>query len=354
MRAIGGAGHEITLASRHRSYDGDGNVRRQQQLKAEGEREAMGMLEAYAKEAAMPPELWFTYHLYYKAPDWIGPVVADELGIPYVVAEASVAPKRAGGAWDMGHRGVLRSLHAARLVIGFNANDEACVSPHLSSGADYVHVAPFIDCEPYQAAARERPTYRAMTAGQYGLPFDEPWLLTVAMMRPGDKTASYRLLADSLARIADRPWRLLVVGDGDSRSEIADAFVPVADRVTWLGAQAQDSLPGIYAAADLYVWPGVNEAFGMAFLEAQASGLPVIACDEGGVHGVVAAPQGGTLVEKRDVGAFSDAVAALLGEPATRSEMGRCAQSSIVRDHGLFPAAKTIDRLLNGLRAPCA
>ena len=42
------------------------------------------------------PDLWFTYHLYYKAPDLVGPLVAGALGIPYAVAEASVAHKRAG------------------------------------------------------------------------------------------------------------------------------------------------------------------------------------------------------------------------------------------------------------------
>ena len=41
-------------------------------------------------------------------------------------------------------------------------------------------------------------------------------LLAVAMMRGGDKLASYRLLAEALARCADRPWRLDIAGDGDA------------------------------------------------------------------------------------------------------------------------------------------
>jgi len=50
---------------------------------------------------AEQPALWFTYHLYHKAPDHIGPVVARQLGIPYVLAEASYAAKQARGpsAW---------------------------------------------------------------------------------------------------------------------------------------------------------------------------------------------------------------------------------------------------------------
>ena len=59
-------------------------------------------------------ELWFTYHLYYKAPDWLGPAVSRALGIPYVVAEASHAAKREGGAWDVGHRAVAEALRRRR------------------------------------------------------------------------------------------------------------------------------------------------------------------------------------------------------------------------------------------------
>ena len=54
-------------------------------------------LRRCAAAPAAAPELWFTYHLYHKAPDWLGPRIAGALGIPYVVAEASFAPKQAGG-----------------------------------------------------------------------------------------------------------------------------------------------------------------------------------------------------------------------------------------------------------------
>ena len=59
------------------------------------------------------PRLWFTYHVYYKAPDWIGPRVARGLGIPYVVAEGSRAAKRAQGPWALGHAGAEAALDRA-------------------------------------------------------------------------------------------------------------------------------------------------------------------------------------------------------------------------------------------------
>ena len=40
-------------------------------------------------------DLWFTYHCYYRKPDWLGPLVTRTLAVPYVIAEASHAPRRA-------------------------------------------------------------------------------------------------------------------------------------------------------------------------------------------------------------------------------------------------------------------
>src|SRR6185503_3774124 len=86
--------------------------------------------QALCRPTAAQPQLWFTYHLYHKAPDWIGPRVADAVGIPYVVAEASFAPKRqANGPWRTGHAAVESALRRADAVIALNSADVACVAP---------------------------------------------------------------------------------------------------------------------------------------------------------------------------------------------------------------------------------
>jgi glycosyltransferase involved in cell wall biosynthesis len=76
-------------------------------------------------------------------------------------------------------------------------------------------------------------------------------------------------------------------------------LAPFGDRVRSLGALPGGRLPALYAACDLYVWPAVREAYGMAMLEAQALGLPVLAGDEGGVADVVADGVTGRLVPRR-------------------------------------------------------
>src|SRR5258705_5027633 len=98
MAALGRANHRIELASRFRSRDGAGDPARQQALADLGEHLARRLVRQYqARAAAERPELWFTYHLYYKAPDWLGPAGSAAPDIPHVVAEVSHAGQPAGG-----------------------------------------------------------------------------------------------------------------------------------------------------------------------------------------------------------------------------------------------------------------
>src|SRR6266850_5487262 len=80
MDALAHAGHRVQVASTFRSYDGDGDAPRQRALSAQGAALAEQMAADWrASPADERPELWFTYHLYYKAPDWLGPAVSQAL-----------------------------------------------------------------------------------------------------------------------------------------------------------------------------------------------------------------------------------------------------------------------------------
>lgn len=342
VRAMRHAGHDVELAARLRSRDGDGDPQHQARLAALGERIAARYARAVRSGRRPRPDLWFTYHLYYKAPDWIGPAVADALAIPYAVAEASVAHKRAGGPWDFGHRGTLAALARADLVVGLNSHDAAIARPTLGPAGRYEQLRPFLEPPP----ERSRAAARSAIAAVHGLPDGEPWLLAVGMMRPGAKTASYRLLARALTGLPDRPWRLIVAGDGPTRAEIEVAMTPLGDRVAMVGAVDPDRLADLYAAADLTVWPAIQEAYGMALLEAQAAGLPVLAGAAGGVPDIVRDGSTGVLVPEGDTAAFANALAKLLDDPARLAAMGPAARRTVLAEHGLDGAAAKLDAWL--------
>jgi glycosyltransferase involved in cell wall biosynthesis len=323
--------------SRLRSYDGQGDPVRQARVARIGSGVARRLLQGWRRDPAAAPDLWFTYHLYYKAPDWLGPAVSTALGIPYVVAEASSAPKRASGAWGIGQRGVEKALHQADAVLGLNPADRGCVVPLLRDPGCWVAFPPFLDARRYTAAPRTGPRSSS------------PRLIAVAMMRRGDKLASYRLLAAALAMLTDLDWSLDIAGDGEARGEVIAALAPFGSRVRWHGALDESAVPPALAASDLFVWPAVNEAFGMALLEAQASGLPAVAGASGGVCGIVADRETGLLVPPGDPVAFAAALRRLIGDPDERAAMGATARARVRRVHDLPAAAARLRAILAGL-----
>src|SRR5882724_6743117 len=179
IAALERGGHAVTLAAHFRSYD-SGDARRQARLREEGRKIAHRYLRKIER-GAQPPELWFTYHLYHKAPDWLGPLVSERLGIPYVVAEASYAPKQAGGPWDLGHRAVEEAIRRAALVLQPNPADAECVLPLLDAPERMVLLRPFIDTAPFRAP--DRGESRAAIGAMLGLDEAALWLAAVGMMR---------------------------------------------------------------------------------------------------------------------------------------------------------------------------
>lgn len=344
IRALETAGHEVRLASRLRSWDGAGAPDRQARLARLGGRLAERLLRRYlANGAAERPAAWLTYHLYYKAPDWIGPAVARGLAIPYLAVEASLAPKRAGGPWDLGHRATLAALDQAAAIVALNPADEGCL-PH---NGRLQRLAPFLDAGPGRAAAEGRAAHRRRLAERQGLDISVPWLVAVAMMRPGDKLASYRLLAEALGGLNDLPWHLLIVGAGPACEEVRQAFRDAEEaRVRFLGTVAEADLPGLMAACDLFAWPAVNEAYGMALLEAQAAGLPAVAGGYGGVPAILSDGETGLVTAPGDAAAFRDGLRRLLRDPPRRAAMARAALAKAAAAHDLEAAAVRLDDIL--------
>ncbi len=346
MDALAGAGHEVFLASRFRSFDKSGNPQRQAKIKHIGEKLGRRLLKRFhAAKSTERPDIWFTYHLYHKAPDWIGPIVAAGLGIPYVVAEVSYAPKQENGPWAGGHRAVGNILKKTDLVIALNRADIAGIRPCLEPGAGLEYLAPFLDVSLWRCRARKKAVME-----RYGIIAGTPLLLSVAMMREGDKAASYELLAGALMKISHKKWHLLVAGDGAAKTRIHKTFAPLAARVSWLGECGPEHLAELYGAVDFFVWPAIGEAFGMSFLEAQAAGLPVIGAKYGGVADIVDDGVTGLLAKYDDVDDFALAICSLLDDPVRAKNMGLAAAGMVLAKHDLSAAAKQLGKMLEGLR----
>ena len=132
---------------------------------------------------------------------------------------------------------------------------------------------------------------------------------------------------------SDRPWRLVIAGDGGRSPETfaqleADiARLGLADRVTLRGAVAAEQLASLYASSDLFVLPSRFEGYGMAYAEAIAHGLPVVGTTAGAIPETVPA-DAGVLVAPDDVEALAAALRRLIGDPRERERLAAGARAA--------------------------
>lgn len=310
---IAAGGAEVNLISQLKVFDKTGDEALQAVLREKAAHEVKRLI------AEMPPmDLWVTYHNYYKAPDLIGPTVARARGIPYVQIESTRAARRLQGPWA----GFAKSAHDAaddaRAIFYLTANDLITLERDRFRDQALVWLPPFLPVETLPAVST--------LSGA---------ILSVGMMRPGDKLASYQIIAETLAELTG-DWQLQIAGDGPARPAVEDLMAPFGERVIFLGQLSRAGLADVYQHAGLFFWPGVNEAFGMVYLEAQSHGLPVVAQDRPGMRDVLApgcypAPDDG-------VQALAARLQQILGSPLLRQSLGAKAREMIATNH-LAPAA---------------
>ena len=124
---------------------------------------------------------------------------------------------------------------------------------------------------------------------------------------------------------------LLIVGDGPYRGDLEKlaASVGVSASVRFTGAVPWSELPAHYGAGDVYAMPcrtrrgGLDvEGLGIVYLEASATGLPVVAGDSGGAPDAVLEGETGYVVPGRDRDALTERLVTLLQDPSLRARMG--------------------------------
>lgn len=358
MTLLNSLGHDVTVASRLRSFDKTGSQAIQRQIAASAETEVARLCDP--AHDGRRPDLWFTYHAYHKSPDLIGPAVARKLGIPYVVAEASIAGKQASGPWADGHRSTIDAVNFASAVLAMTNVDARELARYLSDHSQLHFFPPFLTSESVKSYDRDE--MRRRLTNQLGISGDAVWLVTVAMMRSDVKRGSYRLLAESIAGLPRENWRLLVVGSGEAAEEIRiELSAAAGENVCFLGELPGAEVAAVLQACDVFVWPALREAYGMAILEALGAGLPVIACDEGGVGDLVRNERNGLLAPRRSPQALRQCLERLIGDTDTRQRLGVRAAKRVSEMHSRRAAESRLAAILarvdrdhrSSRRSPC-
>jgi glycosyltransferase involved in cell wall biosynthesis/predicted metal-dependent phosphoesterase TrpH len=128
------------------------------------------------------------------------------------------------------------------------------------------------------------------------------------------------LLADTFLRARAREPRLQLVlaGGGPEQERLRERVG--SEHTTFLGWLSGSDLARAYASADIFLFPSATDTFGQVILEAQASGLPVIAVAQGGPVSLIEHRISGLLCEA-DADALAGAVLEVAGSPLLRERL---------------------------------
>jgi glycosyltransferase involved in cell wall biosynthesis len=164
-------------------------------------------------------------------------------------------------------------------------------------------------------------------------------LLSVATVTP---RKGHLVLIEALTRLDAREWRLDIIGslsrDPDAVAAVRRALEHHELPVRLLGERPQEALAEAYAASDLFVLASFHEGYGMAFAEAMAWGLPIVATTGGAISQTV--PEGaGILVPPGDAGALAEALARVMADPALYGRLAAGAAEAGARLAGWDEAA---------------
>ncbi len=254
---------------------------------------------------------------------------------------------RRAGKWALGHEAVAAALRRADGVIHLNPRDAVCVEPLLKPGAASATIRPFLETVPFATAAAGRAMHRKALCERFAIDPATPIMLAVGMMRPGDKLDSYRALGAALGRLADRPWHLVVAGDGPAEPDVRAALAPLGGGVAYAGFVPEKALPALLCRRGPLCL--ARHPRGLRHGDPRgAVGRPRRGRRRrpGGVPDIVRDGNTGLLTPEGDQAAFAAAVAALLGDPGRRKEMGLRALALAAGEHTLAAAARALHNAL--------
>jgi glycosyltransferase involved in cell wall biosynthesis len=178
-------------------------------------------------------------------------------------------------------------------------------------------------------------------------------LLCVANLLP---LKGHGVLVEALARIRDLDWHLLCVGSLErdpSTSQMIRRMISAAGlerRITLAGEWPPQSVTHAYRMADAFVLPSFHEGYGMAFAEAMAHGLPLIATTAGAIPETVS-PEAALLVPPGDSAALAWALRRVIAEPALAARLAAASRSAGARLPEWSKATEEWERAFDRLAA---
>lgn len=173
-----------------------------------------------------------------------------------------------------------------------------------------------------------RPKMESASRREYGFGNEEALLVTVGRL-VGRKAVDQ--LLSMMEALRNEPVRLLIIGTGPLEAQLKDQVSRkgLSEKVAFLGQVGEQEKFRILQMCDLYVSTSQHEGFGLVFVEAMASGLPVVCYDHGGQTDFLKDEVNGFLVPLNDRDRFLDRCRLLIRDSGRRQEMARINQKAV-------------------------
>jgi glycosyltransferase involved in cell wall biosynthesis len=246
------------------------------------------------------------------------------LRVPLVVSEHGADVLYTAPRYAPGRRATEATFAVARLVLANSAGIERACGELGARRTRVVRLGADVPGNGRSAPAADRP---ARHAG------DPPTLVTVghlvARKRHADVLRALWLLRDRAPDL-----RYVVVGDGPEREPLRRLAgeLGVADRVELTGQLPHGEALARARRCDIFVMPSVDEAFGVAYVEAMAAGVPAIGTrGEPGPEEIGRVGPGLRLVPPGDVEALAAEIEGMVADPAWRADLGALARATVER-----------------------
>lgn len=290
------------------------------------------------------PDAFFTYHVYRKVPDLIGCTLSWLFSKPYFIYEAMYSEKNTDTlSGKINFHLTKWAITRAQAVFSYKSVDTENllrVVPHQR----LVLLPPAVDTNLFKPDSEQRLLFRQ----KYKIPQHHLVIACTAMLRADRKSEGVLFLIKTLAQIRhEYPIHFILCGGGDREKDVQRRLVELLpNQHTFLGAVSREQVAEALQASDLFTFPGIDEGFGMVYLEAQSCALPVLAFDNGGLRDAVG-PGAGILSPLDDYEAWMFSLHKLCADTKLRQEMGEMAREYILRHHDQTAMAQ---RLANEIK----
>ncbi|WP_027179483.1 glycosyltransferase family 4 protein [Maridesulfovibrio bastinii] len=291
------------------------------------------------------PDLWLTYHSYYKSPDILGPLLSQKLNVPYVIYQGVFSTKRRREfinwpGYILNKKALLNADHIfANKSIDYKNLSRIILPEKLSFQRPGIQISQF----QFSAAARKEIRNKLEVDAK-------TVILSVAMFRKGVKQRSLLTLLEAYKKVEtnfSNKTQLILAGDGECREELVNAAQKLGiSSINFIGAISRNELYKYYSAADIFAYPGIGEALGMVYLEAQATGLPAVAFNTRGPSEAIESGSTGILTEEGNIELFASAICDLVKNKKLRKAMSLNSRQRIAELFDINTNFKEIEQKL--------